>query len=77
MEHPARTLLYEFFVEPIVELLQRIVYGVSEVLMRDDMVQPRSLAARTTLHSGRAPAPALPIRKSVSTTTGVEKPQLV
>ena len=76
MEHPARTLLYEFFLEPIVELLQRIVYGVSEVLMRDDMVQSRSLAS-TILHSGSVPATTVPIRKIVSRTTRVEKHQFV
>ena len=77
MEHPARTLLYEFFLEPIVELLQRIVYGVSEVLMRDDMVQSRSLAARATLRSRSVPATTVPIRKIVSRTTRVEKHQFV
>ena len=63
MEHPVRTLLYEFFVDPIVELLRQIVYKVTEVLMRGDMVQSRSLAASTTLHSGRVPATTLPIRQ--------------
>ncbi len=68
MEHPVRTLLYEFFVDPIVELSQEIVYGVSEVFTRGDMVQSRSLAAHTTLHSERVLATTLSRGKSVSRT---------
>jgi hypothetical protein len=64
MEHPVRTLLYEFFVEPIVELPQQIVYGVSEFLMRGDMVESRS--QHVPHHSWRVPATTLPIGKSVS-----------